>query len=727
MNKTSPSVDNIAGDKSMTESSSPDNPPERKQGRAGTKSATSTVEEGKTKEKKPQASLDKFDKNQRGKNGTAKSNKTAKPQCRTLGPVPNLEAHVLPDWWRRIFNSLYLKTDGDVVDDQSITRHEIDMFWNFLQLSAEHKVLDLCCGQGRHSLELARRGCKYVDGLDRSSYLIQRGKGVAKKENLPVKFREGDARKLPFPVDNFDIVMIMGNSFGYFESKQDDLKVLKEVVRVLKPGGKILIDVTDGAYVGANFQPRSWEWIGKKQFVCRERSLSADLQRLISREVITDVERGVIADQFYAERLYTKESLSKLMQEAGLQDLNFHAEMIPDSQRNQDLGMMARRLILTATMKKEWSPRKKKTQEREREVVVLFGDPNKKDIIKPNTVFDADDFETINLLKGALSKFPEYHFTYLSNHDTWISDLKKQIGKVDLVFNLCDEGYFNDPYKELHVPAMLEVLGIPYTGGGPRCLSYCYDKGLVLTLAKEMGIPIPDGFTVKPEDSTFSIPLRFPVMVKPNFGDSSFGITARSVASNLEELWNAISGIRQTLGYDRPILVEEFLTGKDISIGIIGNPPTSYYTVLPIIAEDYSSLPEELPKICGYEAKWCPDSPYWNIKPMLADLPDDTEKIIVSSSLKLFERLECHDYVRFDWRLDGEGNPHLLEVNPNPGWCWDGHLAKMAKAAGFSYEEMIKMILQAAERRLKLFEEGGQEKGATNGNGSGGNGTGQHK
>ncbi|MEO0169687.1 MAG: D-alanine--D-alanine ligase, partial [candidate division WOR-3 bacterium] len=108
------------------------------------------------------------------------------------------------------------------------------------------------------------------------------------------------------------------------------------------------------------------------------------------------------------------------------------------------------------------------------------------------------------------------------------------------------------------------------------------------------------------------------------------------------------------------------------------------------------------PKICGYEAKWLPDSPYWKIKSIPANLPENTEKFIVECCLKLFERLGCKDYARFDWRLDSEGNPKLLEVNPNPGWCWDGHLAKMANIAGISYADMLRMILEAAEKRLNL-------------------------
>ncbi|MDQ1256896.1 MAG: D-alanine-D-alanine ligase, partial [Candidatus Hydrogenedentes bacterium] len=230
-------------------------------------------------------------------------------------------------------------------------------------------------------------------------------------------------------------------------------------------------------------------------------------------------------------------------------------------------------------------------------------------------------------------------------------------------------------------------------------LAYCYDKSLVRGAAEEMGVPVPRAMFVKAEDVMFDLPLDFPVIVKPNYGDSSFGITMRSVAYTAEELLNAILEIRQKFGYDKPMLIEELLTGKDITVGVIGNPPSSY-TVLPIVEEDYSTLPPDLPKICGYEAKWDPDSPYWNLKSIPAELPDDTEKTVIEWCVKLVERLDCRDYVRFDWRLDASGTPKLLEANPNPGWCWDGHMAKMAALADMSYSEMLQSILHAAEDRF---------------------------
>ena len=616
---------------------------------------------------------------------------------RSLGPVPNLEEHVHAEWWRQIFNAMYLKTDGDVVDDQQVTVKEVDTFCEIVGLKPEQRILDLCCGQGPDSLELVRRGFTNVEGLDRSHYLIQRARSQAKKEGLGVKFREGDARKLPYAVDSFDVVMILGNSFGYFETIEDDMRVLKEVFRVLKPWGKLLIDVADGEYLRRRFQPRSWEWIDKHYFVCRERSLSLDKQRLISREVVTHVEKGVVADQFYAERLYTRKSIQELLAKAGFTDVTIHGQISGDSQRNQDLGMMEKRIMVTGSVRKDWTPRKRRKDLKN--VTVVMGDPNKPDLLKPLCVFDDDDFYTIDQLKNALRELDGYRYSHVSSHDRLIDELTKIVGKTDYVLNLCDEGFGNDPRKELHVPALLETLGIPYTGGGPQCLAFCYDKSLVRGVAQEMGIPVPEGFFINPEDSTFELPFAFPVITKPNMGDSSFGITQRSVTNTVEELVNAITEIREKFGYEKPILVEEFLTGMDFTVGIIGNPPESY-TVLPIIEEDYSALPPELPKICGYEAKWLPDSPYWKLRSVPAQLSESTEKMVVECCLKLFERLECRDYCRFDWRLDAAGNPRLLEVNPNPGWCWDGHMAKMAKIAGISYSEMLGMILRAAEDRF---------------------------
>jgi D-alanine-D-alanine ligase len=616
-----------------------------------------------------------------------------------IGPVENLENYVNAEWWKVIFNANYIKTDGDVVNDQTITETEVELFKTILTLSPEDNILDLCCGQGRHTLTLARQGYKNLTGLDRSHYLIRRARQQAKNEGLSVQFREGDARKLPFGPDTFDYIIIPGNSFGYFESLIDDEKVLRDAFKVLKPGGKILLDITDGQYIRENFEKRSWEWIDRKTFVCRERSLSSDGQRLISREVITDVNKGVFADQFYAERLFSSDDIVSLLARCGFSNPTIHDELEVKSKRNQDLGMMAKRILVTGVVHKDWTRQKSKTKIK-KSVFVLLGDPEIEDIIKPGNQFDEDDLHTVRELKNNLSGLHEYSFTYLDNHRQFINHLFSKRDKIDFIVNLCDEGFNNEATKELHVPALLEMLGIPYSGGNPQCLAYCYDKSLVRGVAYEMEIPTPKAFIIKPDDTTFiDFLIDFPVIVKPNFGDSSIGITQNSVCNNVVELKNAILNLHNSLSFETTVLVEEFLTGKDISVGIIGNLPDNYM-ILPIIEEDYSVLPDDLPKICGYEAKWMPDSPYWKIKSKPAELPDDTRRFLESSCLKLFARLNLRDYGRFDWRLDEDGKPKLLEVNPNPGWCWDGHLAKMCLEAGISYKEMLQMIVQAAEYRI---------------------------
>jgi D-alanine-D-alanine ligase len=617
----------------------------------------------------------------------------------SIGPVEDLESYVKADWWRQIFNANYLRTDGDVVDDPEITAVEIDAFLSMLDAGPEDRILDLCCGQGRHVLELARRGYRNLTGVDRSHYLIARAKRVFRQQGLQAVFREGDARKLRFAADCFDIVYIAGNSFGYFETVEDDIAVLREIRRLLKPKGQLLIDFTDGDYLRANFEPRSWEWIDKNYFVCRERSLAKSGDRLISREVITHTSKGVIADQFYAERLYNERELRDLLVSAGfVPDQSSRISTL--SKRNQDLGMMAQRIVLTA--------RSDKTEraavvekKRVRNVVVALGDHRRQDSVKPGGGFDQDDFHTIAELKKALAGLDEYEFTFLDDHASFVERLSGSAKKTDFVLNLCDEGFNNEATKELHVPALLEVLGLKYTGGDPQCLAYCYDKSLVRGIASELDIPVPAAYTVMPEDTAFiSLPLEFPLIVKPNFGDSSIGITVDSVCYDVKQLEQAIANVRQWAGFDEPVLVEQYLTGKDLSVGIIGNPPHAYQ-VLPIIEEDYSAIPEGMPKICGYEAKWDESSVYFKgIKSIVADLPPATTGFLTASCLKLFERLGCRDYARFDWRLDDAGTPRLLEVNPNPGWCWDGHLARMADFAGLEYRAMLREILRACEERL---------------------------
>src|ERR1700756_1381936 len=408
--------------------------------------------------------------------------------ARSLGPVSDLERHLPSDWWRTLFNSLYLETDGDVIENDRNTGEEADLLIRTVGLERNDRILDLCCGQGRHSLELARRGFPHVIGLDRSRYLIRLARKRAKQGNLLVSFHEGDARRFRLGEGEFHCVCLLGNSFGYFERPEDDLAVLEAVKRALASGGALVMDLMDGEWMRCNFDPRSWEWIDQNHFVCRERDLAEDGDRLISREVVVHAERGVIADQFYAERLYSKERLEALLNRAGYTNLRFHPLLAPDSERNQDLGMVAQRLFMTCE-----APRRMRRLPRRAalssDVTVVLGDPRLPDPVKRNGRWNEEDIETLERLKAALQELPDYRFRFLDNHASLYAELRAN--RPHFVLNFCDEGFNNDAFMEMHVPALLETLDIPYSGAGPACLGLCYNKSLVRGVAQALDVPVP--------------------------------------------------------------------------------------------------------------------------------------------------------------------------------------------------------------------------------------------
>jgi len=330
------------------------------------------------------------------------------------------------------------------------------------------------------------------------------------------------------------------------------------------------------------------------------------------------------------------------------------------------------------------------------EVTVILGDPRLPDACKRDGIFNPEDFETINRLRDALVELPEFSFRYLDNHASLLADLRAN--PPGLVLNLCDEGFDNDAFKELHVPAILEMLDIPYSGAGPVSFGICYNKFHVRCIANSLDVPTPLETYIDPDDHSATLPSTFPALVKPNYGDSSVGITQASVVESPEALLRRLEEMRSEFA-GRPLLIQEFLTGTEYSIGIVGNPGQGL-NFLPPLEVDYSGLDPDLPKILGYESKWLPDSPYWNqIKYHEARISEEKTRRLYDYSSLLFERLGCRDYARFDYRADGRGQIKLLEVNPNPGWCWDGKFNFMAGFAGLRYADLLRMILEAAQAR----------------------------
>ena len=140
----------------------------------------------------------------------------------------------------------------------------------------------------------------------------------------------------------------------------------------------------------------------------------------------------------------------------------------------------------------------------------------------------------------------------------------------------------------------------------------------------------------------------------------------------------------------------------------------SHCGIEPSDVEALTGLDADLPQILGYESKWEPDSPYWSkIKYHEAKLPEQKRRTLVDRAQLLFERLDCRDYARFDFRADANGEIKLLEANPNPGWCWDGKMNIMAGYAGLSYADMLRLILEAAQARYALATQSAPPASAT--------------
>ena len=331
------------------------------------------------------------------------------------------------------------------------------------------------------------------------------------------------------------------------------------------------------------------------------------------------------------------------------------------------------------------------------EVTVILGDPRLPDPTKLHARYGPEDLEAVARMKAALGLLREHRFTFLDDHRTLIGDLTAT--PPAFVLNLCDTGFRNVTAMEPHVPALLEMLGVPYSGSPPGCLSRCLDKGLVRALAAQHGVPVPAEVHVDARALGTVVPPVFPALVKPNTTDGSLGIGRHSVVHDAAEATACLARLARELP-DRDLLVQEFLDGPEYTVGLVGNPEEGF-TVLPTLEVDYDALDEGLPRILAYDSKSVPESPYWRqIRFREARLAKAAARRLVEQSTLLFRGLGCRDYARFDFRTGADGVIKLLEVNPNPAWCWDGKLQLMAGWAGYDEAGLFALILATAERRV---------------------------
>jgi D-alanine-D-alanine ligase len=251
-------------------------------------------------------------------------------------------AQVDPEWWRHIFDRIYLLTDARSIGDEQITRAESDLMEKYLQVSKNEPILDLCSGQGRHALELARRGYTRINAVDYSEYLLVLGKS---RNDSRVSFIRGDARSLPFNSNSYKAVAVMACSFGYFPDDKENETILREAHRVLTPGGILLIDLADGDKTRKQMVKSSWHEADKGVFVLRRRKPQSG--GIAVRELVISSRKGLIRESYYFEKLYSANRIRELVSGAGLRQARVHRGLNKLC-GDQDLGFMSNRMLVTA-------------------------------------------------------------------------------------------------------------------------------------------------------------------------------------------------------------------------------------------------------------------------------------------------------------------------------------------------------------------------------------------
>jgi D-alanine-D-alanine ligase len=273
--------------------------------------------------------------------------------------------------------------------------------------------------------------------------------------------------------------------------------------------------------------------------------------------------------------------------------------------------------------------------------------------------------------------------------------------KPNIVFNIA-EGLYGES-RESQIPAILEMLRIPYTGSGPTTLAISLNKGLTHQLLSANGILTPSFQVFTNVKEVTSRNLDFPVVVKPISEGSSKGIRNNSLVRDEQSLKKQISWVTET--YNQPAIVEEFLSGREFTVGLIGNNEPK---VLPIVEITFDKLPRGSSQLYSYEAKWIWDVPEkpLNIFNCPAEISERLSKTIGSIAVKTFKVLHCRDVCRIDMRLDEKARPHVLDVNPLPGMIPDPNahscLPEAAIVAGYTYDQLIFTILWKALRRYNL-------------------------
>lgn len=325
--------------------------------------------------------------------------------------------------------------------------------------------------------------------------------------------------------------------------------------------------------------------------------------------------------------------------------------------------------------------------------------PDPKD---PRTLKEADfdDPETTKLQIKYLKKIGFKVIPIEANEKSYLKlyRLKK---KIDLVFNVSEGMHGED--REAQIPAMLEMLKIPYTGSPPLAQALMLNKAKTKEMLMQNKIPTLPFILMDSKTQIDKIKLKFPLMVKPVSEGSSAGITNKSVVYNVENLKSQVRFIEKT--FQEKSLIEHYLSGREFSVGMVGNPPR----ILPILESYHSLLPKKYLPVDSLEVKW-----FFEIESKGHDHLKIPAKI--SSSLKrkiekiafdLWQVIGIRDWCRIDIRCDEKENPYVLEVNSPPGITQPEHdpacyIVRMAQSSGMKYDDLLLEIIRSAAKRYGI-------------------------
>ncbi len=300
-----------------------------------------------------------------------------------------------------------------------------------------------------------------------------------------------------------------------------------------------------------------------------------------------------------------------------------------------------------------------------------------------------DSTETVELIMRALEA-GEHSVIMLGGGREFLDNILRE--KVDIVFNIA-EGRGNYRSREAQVPSVLEMLDIPYTGSDPQCLTICLDKPLAKRLVEAAGVHTPKWQAIADREELCRVcwdEFSFPAIIKPAYEGSSKGIHPDSIVDSPKQAAEAVGRLLEY--YHQPMMIEEFIAGDEVTVGIIGNSPPKVLGMMRILSkrrEDYFVYSLEVKRdyqnLVDYE---CP-----------AQLKDEILERITISSLKAFEILKCRDFARLDFRVSSAGVPYFIEINPLPGLSTHSDLVIMAIKLGWTHKELICAVLDAALKR----------------------------